>query len=80
MSLIHQATKKGLTSMIKFLVDYAKSLPIEDEDISKWINEFIGSNNDGRTPLHLAAFANNMNMIYTLIEHGADINITSNKN
>ena len=36
------------------------------------------SNNDSRTPLHLAAFANNMDMIYTLIESGADIRKDSN--
>lgn len=79
-NLIHQATKKGSAAMINTIVDYARNTSkLTQDEVEIWVNEYIENSTDGRTSIHIAAFANALEAIRALESHGAKIDQKSKK-
>ena len=72
MTLLHHAVLKGINGKTQLLIDFVNKDPNLDHDIFMW---WINSKTDGEgwTALHYAAFYGNLDAIYTLIDHKANV-------
>ena len=74
-TIIHITVYRKNLSILKILIEY-----IEKHKGKEFLKTFINEQNDtGVTPLHLASFKGNINVINYLLEHGADESIITKR-
>ena len=72
-TLLHHAALKMRHEKLKLLIEYARDVQNEDEDILQdWIN--TKTNKEKLSALHLATFKGCLKSVYVLLQHGADKN------